>query len=205
VIETYTGHYEYRDRSPHDGWCHLQVYEARDAATIIIAAPCRHNRARPLTEGADELARRVFAHLIPYARDHFRWFERSNTSADPDQSGNAGLTEIRFAARDTSGGWIFTVRERLPTDQETVVALIGHDPGPVPCAETDTPPHRFRTLESVITDDDPWYLPPDTPIPATFHIGGGQVIRTIAKVERSRRERLLEQKALERRRQLLGY
>lgn len=95
------------DGSSHDGWCHLRVFEKRGASTIIVTEPCPHNQGRPLADSEDDLAQRVFAQLIPYARDYardsFRWFEQSKVSKGQGEQ----FVELIFSSHDLSGGWIF--------------------------------------------------------------------------------------------------
>lgn len=201
VRQTFSGHYEIRSRKERGDWYHLQVYEALDAPPVVIASMCSRGTYESLHSAATGLATRVFWHLIPYARDDFQWFERRESPASDAVGTRERFYQVTFSLWDSSGGPQLTKPRRTATTKARIKALIEEPLTSVSCpalegegpAGADDP------------QDDPWYLPPDTPIPVSFHLDGGRSVHAISKMERSRRLRLLEERALMRRDRLLGY
>ncbi len=198
VRQTFSGHYEIRSRKERGDWYHLQVYEALDAPPVVVASPCPRGTYESLRSMASDLATRVFWHLIPYARDDFQWFERRESPASDTVNAREQFYRVTFSLWDSSGGPQLTKPRRTATTKARIEALIEGLLGPVAC-----PAQKESVVENE-PQDDPWYLPPDTPIPVSFHLDGGRSVHAISKMERSRRLRLLEERALMRRERLLG-
>lgn len=204
MIETFNGHYEYRDQFGFDAWCHLLVYEGHDRPSLIVAEDCPRSRGRSIEEAVVDVATCVFQQLMPYAREDFRWFERSATPGVGTIVPIEDVVATTFSIYRNSGGWQCMSPQRIATTKTAIEALIEDPLSSVSCKETDVPPHRFRTLDHPPIADDPWYLPIDTPIPVTFTGRDGQQVRAISKMERARRFKRFEQEALVRRARLLG-
>lgn len=198
--QTFSGHYETRSRKERGDWYHLQVYEERDTPPVVVASECPRTTYAPLQTAVADLATRVFWHLIPYARDNFQWFERRESPASDAVGTRKRFYQVTFSLWDSSGGPQLTKPRRTATTKARIEALIEGPLTSVACPAPD----GEEPASADDPQDDPWYLPPDTPIPVSFHLDGGRSVHAISKMERSRRLRLLEERALMRRERLLG-
>lgn len=196
--QTFSGHFEIRSHKQQGDWYHLQVYEERNAPPVIVAAECPRGAYESLATSAADLATRAFWRLVPYARDDFRWFEWHTPPTPATAGGRDDFYHVTFSLRDSSGGPQLTKPHRTATTAARIEALIGGPLAVVACAEGETPERGDDLL------DDPWYLPPDTPIPVTFQLDDGRRVHATAKAERARRLHLLEEQALLLRERLLG-